>query len=125
MSVLLCIHRVEDTFLLATEYSQRVIAQIANTDRAQLNEMMSLIRNMSESVSRTSRAFSSGQAFMEAYDTPVPIIGYSDVFDPQVTYLADLRNAISNNAEEMYSSLAVEEETIWQLKLFLEVPGEQ
>ena len=125
MSALPCVHSVEDSFVLATEYSQRVIAEIANTDREQLNDVASLIRNMSEIVSRANRVFSSGPAFMEAYDTPVPIIGYNNVFEPQVTYLATLRNAISANAEEMYSSLAVEEETIWQLKLFLELPSEQ
>ena len=79
---------------------------------------------MSKIVSRANRVFSSGQAFMEAYDTPVPILGYRDVFEPQVTYLATLRNAISAGPDEMHSSLAVEEETIWQLRLFLDQPSE-
>ena len=62
---------------------------------------------------------------MEAYDTPVPVIGYRHVFKSQVTYLAILRNALSASAERMYSSFAIEEDTIWQLKLFLELPSEQ
>ena len=80
---------------------------------------------MSEIVSRANRVFSSGPAFMEAYDTPVPVIGYRHVFKSQVTYLAILRNALSASAERMYSSLSIEEEMIQQLRLFLEMPSEQ
>ena len=112
---------IEDSFLLATEYSQRVVEEIAVTDRQQLNGLMSAIRNVSEIASRVNWVFDDEENFMEHYDTPVPLESYEDVYDSQIEDLAELRNEISDNAEEMYSRMAVDEETIWQLKLFFEV----
>ena len=112
---------IEDSFLLATEYSQRVVEETAVTDRQQLNGLMSAIRNVSEIASRVNWVFDDEENFMEHYDTPVPLESYEDVYDSQIEDLAELRNEISDNAEEMYSRMAVDEETIWQLKLFFEV----
>ena len=83
--------------------------------------MMSAIRNVSEIALRANWVFWNEENFMEAYDTPVPINDYYfNVFEKQLVYLSERRNVIYDNAEEMYSRMAVEEEMIWQLKLFLE-----
>ena len=84
--------RAEHQFLLATEYAQRVIVDIAEADERVITQLMSIIEQLNATTTHYTSALTDASAFRSAFNSTVPLSIFSDVFDPDLDVLTSRRN---------------------------------